>query len=215
MKRYHINEYKTLSKLLKKNKNLLFSNKIVKYLYEDLVTLSNHINTNVEANIACKKGCSYCCNSRVEISQPEAMFIYTYIKDNLNQEQLESIFNRIKEIVSLTSNIENQNDYNKLQLPCIFLNNNECGIYEIRPFVCREFHSVNLESCERNYVHFEENTGAKKLIKIKDSYYRIFTPYVKLYRENKLEFTSNEFMESLLKIHQDDNYTKKYFDNSK
>lgn len=215
MKKYHINETKKLSKLLKKNKNLTISNKLVQYMYEDLVTLSNHITENTETNIVCKKGCSHCCNSRVEISQPEALFIYTYMKDILNKEQLESMFDKIKEIVNLTSQITNQHDYNKLQLPCIFLNNNQCGIYEIRPFICREFHSKNLKSCEDNYLHFKENTGAIQSVKIKDSYYRILTPYVKLYRENNLEFTSNEFMSSLLKIHENPNYTKDYFNNLK
>ena len=215
MKKYHINEQKKLLKLLKKNKTFAISNTLVQYMYNDIEKLSTHINETTSKDIACRKGCTYCCNSRVEIAQPEAIFIYSYIKNTLNQEQLESIFNKIKEIVSLTSQISDQNDYNKLQLPCIFLNNNLCGIYEIRPFICREFHSVNLESCEDNYVKFKENSGAIQSINIKNSYYRILNSYGKIYRESNLEFTSNEFMSSLLKIHEDPNYIKDYFRNSK
>lgn len=59
------------------------------------------------------------------------------MKNTLNTEQLDSIFSKIKEITTITSQID-KNQHVKLQLPCIFLNNNECSIYEIRPFICRE-----------------------------------------------------------------------------
>ncbi len=210
MKKYHINDSKKLSKSFKLNKTEIFSNKIIKYLYEDLNVLSEHIEQTTEYKIACGKGCGYCCNTRVEIIEPEAIFIYDYIKNNLNEEQLNSIFNKIQDIVNITSQID-KNQHVNLQLPCIFLNNNECSIYEIRPFTCREYHSVDLNSCLRHYVNLEENAGALKANKIKDSYYRIFSQYVQLYANNNLEFSSNEFLSSLLKIHQDKEYLKKYF----
>lgn len=91
------------------------------------------------------------------------------------------------------------------------MNNNECSIYEIRPFICREYHSVDLNSCLRHYVNLEENAGALEANKIKDSYYRIILQYRELYLNNNLEFSPSEFLSSLLKIHEDKEYTKKYF----
>lgn len=210
MKKYNINDSKKLLKAFKTNKSEIFSNKLIQYLYEDLNTLSEHIKQTTKFKIACSKGCSLCCNARVEILEPEAIFIYTYMKNNLHTEQLESIFNKIKEITTITSQID-KNQHVQLQLPCIFLNNNECSIYEIRPFICREYHSVDLNSCLRHYVNLEENAGALEANKIKDSYYRIMLQYRELYTNNNLEFSPSEFLSSLLKIHEDKEYMKKYF----
>lgn len=210
MNKYHINNSKKLSKAFKINKTKAFSNKIVQNLYEDLNTLSEHIKQTTKFSIACGKGCGYCCNTRVEILEPEAIFIYSYIKNNLNEEQLESIFNKIKEITMITSQID-KNQHVKLQLPCIFLNNSECSIYEIRPFICREYHSVDLNMCLKHYVNLEENSGALEANKIKDSYYKLLLQYRELYLNTKLEFSHNEFLSSLLKIHEDKEYIKKYF----
>ncbi|WP_368030326.1 YkgJ family cysteine cluster protein [Arcobacter sp. s6] len=214
MKKYYINEEKKISKLLK-NKSLNTSNKVIKYMYEDLKLLSTHINETTKQNIACSKGCSHCCNTRVEITEPEAVFIYSYIKDNLNQEQQNAIFSKIKEITNITSQMQTTDDHIKLQIPCIFLNNQICSIYEIRPFICREFHSVDLESCLNCYNKLEKNAGALESNKIKDSYYRIFRKYMHIYRENKLQISGNEFLSSLLKIHETPNYIKNYFSNLK
>ena len=215
MKKYHINEQKKLSKNFKKNKNLNSSNKLIEYMYEDLKNLSNHIDETTNLNIACGKGCSHCCNTRVEITEPEAIFIYSYIKDTLTKEQLDGIFNKIKEISSITSKMKNISDHIKLQIPCIFLSNDMCGIYEIRPFICREFHSVDLESCLKLYNKLDEKAGALKSNDLKKMYYRIFLKYIDIYKENKLTITSNEFMISLLKVHKNPSYIKDYFNNLK
>lgn len=215
MKKYNINESKKLLKLLKKYKTQSTSNQIIENMYEDLNNLSKHIIKTTNQNIACGKGCSYCCNTRVEITQPEAIFIYSYIKNNLNEDQLSSIFCKIKEISNITSKITNIKDHSKLQIPCIFLNNNECGIYEIRPFICREYHSVDLESCKKLYVDLEENAGALESNDIKSSYYRIFYQYMELYKNNNLEISGNEFLSTLLKIHEQPEYIKKYFSTKK
>ena len=215
MKKYHINEQKKLSKNFKKNKNLNSSNKLIEYMYEDLKNLSNHIDETTNLNIACGKGCSHCCNTRVEITEPEAIFIYSYIKDTLTKEQLDGIFSKIKEISSITSKMKNISDHIKLQIPCIFLSNDMCGIYEIRPFICREFHSVDLESCLKLYDKLDEKAGALESNDLKKMYYRIFLKYIDIYKENKLTITSEKFMISLLKVHENQSYIKDYFNNLK
>lgn len=214
MKKYHINEEKKLFKQFKKNKTLANLNRLVGFMYDDLTKLGEHINETTTINIACGKGCAACCNTRVEITEPEAIFIYSYMKDNLNSEQLESIFSRIKEIVNITSQLKDKNDHRKLQLPCIFLNDSMCSIYEIRPFICREYHSADLQMCIKCYVDLEDNAGALLSNDIKDSYYRIFNKYMRIIKENKLEISSNEFLSVLLKVHTNKDFISNYLKKS-
>lgn len=79
--------------------------------------------------VACKKGCALCCYQRVVISQTEADAIG------------EAIGRRAK-ILPLSHRVKPVNDYGK-DTPCTFLVNNECSIYDQRPFLCRSY--INLD----------------------------------------------------------------------
>ena len=213
MKKYHINDPRKISKLLKKTKNVTISNKIVEYMYEDINTLSKHIKSTTEENITCEKGCAYCCYTKVELSAPEAFYIYSHLKSTLNKEQLNAIFESIKQISEVTSIIPTQEEHARLKLPCIFLHEGMCSIYDQRPFICREYHSVNMQSCEQFYSNGEKNTGAVQLVKIIKEYYNLMGKYEKIYKENNLVFEKSEFLSLLTKIHYDDSYKDNYFKN--
>ena len=81
MTNYHINDQQKLFEEFAHNKNSKISNKLIEYLYKDLNTLSEEISTSKQGkSIACEQGCSYCCYTKVQVTQPEAIFIYTQIK---------------------------------------------------------------------------------------------------------------------------------------
>lgn len=65
--------------------------------------------------VSCSKGCWYCCQSSILITEVEAKQIAAFLKDNTNI----TLFDR--------------NDSR-----CPFLNNeNACDIYPVRPLICR------------------------------------------------------------------------------
>ena len=76
---------------------------------------------------ACKKGCSKCCNMAVTISSYDAKLIGDAI-------------GRSPRIVPMRTEGMAE-DY--LNVPCTFLINNECSIYEHRPSPCRTHFNIS------------------------------------------------------------------------
>jgi len=112
-------------------------------------------------DISCKKGCSACCQRiMVPISPPEA-FALAEMMDRLPldhrdriEARLTTIRQRLKEaellesLQELAESPQQRSDqdidpinraYYALRLPCIFLENDACSIYEHRPAACREY----------------------------------------------------------------------------
>lgn len=109
--------------------------------------------------ISCQKGCAACCRPLVPVSPPEAFALKKMI-DQLPGPQQEKIFSRL---ASTKSKLEEIGLFGKLVqlsetrtqltdedmepinqayyaqgLPCFFLENEVCSIYEFRPAACRE-----------------------------------------------------------------------------
>ena len=91
--------------------------------------------------VPCKKGCPKCCKIPVAVSKMEVLIIKQYLETNR--------INRYKYI--LENNVENKNnnkefvgeEYNGIKCP-FFTKDNECYIYNVRPFRCR-YHFVNAD----------------------------------------------------------------------
>jgi Fe-S-cluster containining protein len=95
--------------------------------------------------LPCKKGCSHCCYMRVAVSEPEAQLIMKYVDSNnvqpdltLARAQLASLPDDSDEAVQNT----NAGDWWYQHMPtdvrrCMFLENEVCSIYSVRPLACR------------------------------------------------------------------------------
>lgn len=139
----------------------------------------------------CKQGCTYstCCNEYVDanLQECEAIVYYLYQNENIlsaflknyeiwrqrEKEALEIYKERemlrleirafkkppIQKMERLKHGLPKQ--YFKLNIPCPFLNNNQCLIYEVRPLMCVAYYSVNpIELC---------NSLSTKMPKIKQA----------------------------------------------
>lgn len=78
---------------------------------------------------ACKKGCSMCCNMAVTISSHEAKLIGDAI-------------GRVPQVVGMETDPDVLASL-YLNVPCTFLINNECSIYEHRPSPCRTHFNIS------------------------------------------------------------------------
>ncbi len=109
--------------------------------------------------ISCRKGCAACCRMLVPISAPEAFALQNAIA-NLPAERRQTTLQRVAEararlmqaglLTRLTEIAETERqltdekfeatnrEYYALRLPCPFLENEVCSIYEDRPAACRE-----------------------------------------------------------------------------
>ena len=103
----------------------------------------------VASNIACQRGCSWCCRgSRVNVAPPEAVAIAEWILARNADQRLEvtARVNRAAEVVQKT----NADDRWAARMPCAFLDaQGACEIYPVRPLACRMGNSFDAGTCQR------------------------------------------------------------------
>lgn len=124
--------------------------------------------------ISCRKGCAACCRMLVPLSAPEAFALSEYVeqlppdrrtlllnhlsdtKDRLIREGLWDRLNDVAETSRPVSDEEldpiNQSYY-ALRIPCPYLENELCSIYEARPAACRELLVTSPAELCQDLVH--------------------------------------------------------------
>lgn len=105
------------------------------------------------AAVSCDKGCGACCRQLVPVSPPEAVMLRELV-ESLDEPRKSTIKHRF---VQAVAQLERSGVLRKLEeagnpllykaeeayflqkIPCPFLENESCGIYESRPSRCREY----------------------------------------------------------------------------
>jgi Fe-S-cluster containining protein len=115
-----------------------------------LIEIINEVNAAISPHSACKAGCSHCCHISVLIHENEAA-------------QLQKVTGKIAKGVPLRSpeqirRIDFDNKYRGN--PCPFLIDNLCSVYDSRPFVCRQHHSLDdtPEQCDTSRIKSEHSS---------------------------------------------------------
>lgn len=109
--------------------------------------------------VSCRMGCAACCRMLVPLSAPEAFALREYVgqlptdqralllnrlsdtKDRLTQTGL---WDRLHDLAEASSPVPDEEldpinwAYYSLRIPCPYLENEMCSIYEARPAACRE-----------------------------------------------------------------------------
>jgi hypothetical protein len=97
---------------------------------------------------ACSAGCSHCCYQAVGVSAPEVFAIHDHLRATRSPAELQATLERIREADERTRGMSLQ-DRLSPDLPCPFLEQQRCSIYEVRPLVCRGKNSLDAAACER------------------------------------------------------------------
>lgn len=122
----------------------------------------------------CQEGCSECCSDYFYISEEEFLVIMNYMIRNFSEEEINKVKSKAQEYImnikeNYTSEYEKLNTVIKvnekvnyemlitregnLKIPCVFLNEGKCSIYEIRPFICRFYGTRNKDyGCNKVYI---------------------------------------------------------------
>jgi Fe-S-cluster containining protein len=109
--------------------------------------------------ISCAKGCAACCRMLVPVSAPEAFALQSFVAElsegsrqallkKVTESQLAldkaGLLPRLYELAESEEQLQDadmeaiNHDYYTLRLPCPFLKDETCSIYEHRPAACRE-----------------------------------------------------------------------------
>ena len=93
--------------------------------------------------LACRAGCSSCCSLRVEIFDFEAIAIAKHVESVFNESDKIRLVERLRSASEAAKGLKTSEHF----VPCAFLENRKCTIYDMRPAMCRKYHSVSLQSC--------------------------------------------------------------------
>lgn len=129
---------------------------LARFLSSKIISTTKRHITNNGDTIACRRNCSQCCRYLVPLAIPEAMRLTEEVTAMTQWERKfvdESSLLAARRILELTpknfleklgSSVSETNSkdvsdwYRRMNLPCPFLVNNLCTIYEQRPIACRE-----------------------------------------------------------------------------
>ncbi|MBS1717442.1 MAG: YkgJ family cysteine cluster protein [Armatimonadetes bacterium] len=104
--------------------------------------------------LACKSGCDYCCRQFVVATPMEVFALVAWLKENRTPSEIDQIRQRANSYLELFLD----NDPSLLNYPCPVLEGGMCQGYGGRPFICRGYHSFNLEACEKKYEKGDSST---------------------------------------------------------
>jgi len=109
--------------------------------------------------ISCRIGCAACCRMLVPLSAPEAFALREYIEqlptdrrtfllnrlcDTKDRLKREGLWDQLNDVAEASRPLPDEDldpinqSYYALRIPCPFLENEMCSIYESRPSACRE-----------------------------------------------------------------------------
>jgi len=97
--------------------------------------------------IACRRGCSYCCYSYVGVVPPEVFRIVSAIHGRRSAGlTIEVVAARAEPLRNIAPEARVGT-----KLACPLLENGQCGIYADRPLTCRQATSLSLDACREEF----------------------------------------------------------------
>jgi Fe-S-cluster containining protein len=99
---------------------------------------------------ACKAGCAFCCHYKVEVRAHEMLVIKDYMDKTFSAERIQTVLADAKANAAIIRTITPE-QHLTTNLKCALLQDNQCSIYPVRPFRCRNFHSTDADACAQSH----------------------------------------------------------------
>ena len=117
--------------------------------FGDQVIAEYEAKAPVEEKIACRAGCAYCCHYEVILSPAEAVLIGHHAKHSFSETEAVRLLERTDRILNLRDGKSVSHRARVLhETPCVFLEDDRCSVYEVRPLICRALHSLDRQGCK-------------------------------------------------------------------
>lgn len=120
-------------------------------MYGRLAALQGDIIAHGKIELACERGCSYCCHLRVEIRPHDAFVLAHHVQTEFNVEQRARAIVRIEETLKRIEALTPEQHIHTA-IPCALLEEGLCSVYEARPATCRKYYSVSVEICRNSFI---------------------------------------------------------------
>ena len=119
-------------------------------MYGRLAALQAEVIARDHVQVACERGCNYCCHLRVEIRPHEAFVLAQHIQSKFTPGQRASTLARIEENLHRIAPLSAE-QHIRAGIPCALLLDGVCSVYEGRPATCRKYYSVSVETCRNAF----------------------------------------------------------------
>src|SRR4029077_4406720 len=132
---------------------------VTRRLGEEAAQLEVRQTIEAGQTISCRMGCAACCRMLVPLSAPEAFALREYVEqlpedrrthllnrlsDTTESLKREGLWDRLNDVAEASRSMPDEEldpinlSYYALRIPCPYLENELCSIYEARPSACRE-----------------------------------------------------------------------------
>jgi Fe-S-cluster containining protein len=102
--------------------------------------------------VACTRGCGYCCHMQVEILPPEGFALAAGLRKHFDAARLAGVIARLRDNAARTRELGLEGR-KRANMACALLGEDgACTAYEARPAQCRRFHSTDLAVCKSSYA---------------------------------------------------------------
>jgi len=109
-------------------------------------TLIDGLLAKAERPVACHDGCAHCCYQAVGVSVPEALALEAHVRATRSPAEREELAARVRQADQRTRGLTSAQRLSPA-LPCPFLEDGRCGVYEVRPLACRGTNSLDAQAC--------------------------------------------------------------------
>jgi hypothetical protein len=104
-------------------------------------------------SVACRMGCSACCQVPVGVAVPEAVLIANTLRDESTEAELAAILDKIRHAEAARQGLVGpERDRFRHPCPMLDLEDGTCTIYEFRPLNCRGWNSLDVSACESYFA---------------------------------------------------------------
>jgi Fe-S-cluster containining protein len=184
---------------LEKTTDVVSVVRFVKNLHRGIDTVALQRNSH-EPKAECRAGCAYCCSAKVEATEPEIFLILQELRTRPDRE-IDALIGKLKKRLA-EKVVENPGPHRP---NCVFLENNLCSIYEVRPAVCRRAHSLSVESC-RTY-----STGIPQNLELVLDADALIHGTSAAYLQNRLASSAHELSNAVLRVLTDENSELRWY----
>jgi Fe-S-cluster containining protein len=99
--------------------------------------------------LACRPGCSWCCHFSVDVRAAEVFRILDYVQQTWTPSRRATLIEQLKDNATRLHGLGAEQRAT-LNLRCPFLGDDRCGIYEVRPQTCRNYHATDAAGCRQS-----------------------------------------------------------------
>jgi Fe-S-cluster containining protein len=119
-------------------------------MYGRVAALQGDIMARDNVEFACERGCSYCCHLRVEIRPHDAFVLAHHVQTSFSAEQRARAVARMEENLGRIALLTPE-QHIRTPIPCAFLEEGICTVYDARPATCRKYYSVSVQTCRNSF----------------------------------------------------------------